>query len=239
MAHENVCSCNTVAQSRSTQEPLISIHNLTFHYERNTKRILEKLCLTVYQGAYISVVGENGSGKSTLIKLILGLLKPSSGSLQCRTQTIGYVPQKKNIVTSFPITVYETLHSYQMILKSRDTSAIERLLHDMNLTNHKNSIIGTLSGGQLQKIYIIRALIGNPDLLILDEPSTGIDIQSQQDIYAFIKHLNTENKLTVISVEHNIDAAVLNSTEIFHLVNGCGHLCNPQKYAQEFLPARS
>ncbi|MGP1454743.1 MAG: metal ABC transporter ATP-binding protein [Treponema sp.] len=221
------------------QEPLISIHNLAFHYERNAKNIFETLCLTVYQGAYISVVGENGSGKSTLIKLILGLLKPSSGSLQCRTKTIGYVPQKKNVVTSFPITVYEALHSYQMILQSRDTPVIDRLLHDMNLTEHKNSIIGTLSGGQLQKIYIIRALIGNPDLLILDEPSTGIDIQSQQDIYAFIKHLNTENRLTVMSVEHNIDAAVLNSTEIFHLVNGCGHLCNPQQYAQEFLPVRS
>ena len=200
MTHENVCSCGTVPQYRSMQEPLISIHNLAFQYERNTKNILENLYLTVYRGAYISVVGENGSGKSTLIKLILGLLKPSSGSLQCYTKTIGYVPQKKTVVTSFPITVYETLHSYQMILKTRDTPAIERLLHDMNLTEHKNRIIGTLSGGQLQKIYIIRALIGNPDVLILDEPSTGIDIQSQRDIYAFIKRLNTDNKLTVISV---------------------------------------
>ena len=83
-------------------------------------------------------------------------------------------------------------------------------------------------------MYIARALIGEPDLLILDEPSTGIDIQSQQEIYTFIKKLNTEQGLTVISVEHNLDAAVLNSTDIFHLANGCGHLCNPQKYAAEF-----
>ena len=87
-------------------------------------------------------------------------------------------------------------------------------------------------------MYIARALIGEPDLLILDEPSTGIDIQSQQEIYAYIKKLNTESGLTVVSVEHNLDAAVLNSTDIFHLANGCGHLCTPQKYAAEFLHFR-
>ena len=87
-------------------------------------------------------------------------------------------------------------------------------------------------------MYIARALIGSPDLLIMDEPSTGVDIQSQQEIYALIKRLNTEDKLTVISVEHNLDAAVYNSTDIFHLAGGCGHLCNPQQYAAEFLHIR-
>ena len=115
---------------------------------------------------------------------------------------------------------------------------IDRCLTDVNLLSHKYALVGTLSGGQIQKMYIARALIGKPDLLILDEPSTGVDIQGQHDMYSFIKNLNREQKLTVISVEHNIDAAILNSTDIFHLANGCGHICTPEKYAEEFLQFR-
>ena len=130
------------------------------------------------------------------------------------------------------------MNSYRVLRKQRDKGIIDRYLSDVRLLDYKYALAGTLSGGQLQKMYIARALIGEPDLLILDEPSTGIDLQSQQEIYTFIKKLNTEQGLTVISVEHNLDAAVLNSTDIFHLANGCGHLCNPQKYAAEFLHFR-
>ena len=104
----------------------------------------------------------------------------------------------------------------------------------MNLTEYKNSLVGELSGGQLQKLYIARALIGDPDLLILDEPSTGIDVQGQKEIYSFVKDLNIKKGLTVISVDHNLDAAIFNSTKIFHIKNGEGHLCNPQQYTSEF-----
>ena len=201
---------------------------MSFRYAAAGKALLENLCLTIHKGAYISVVGENGTGKSTLIKLILGLLKPTAGSIKCESQRVGYIPQKKAAITGFPITVYEALNSYRMLQKCRDKESIDRVL----------ALAGTLSGGQLQKMYIARALIGSPDLLIMDEPSTGVDIQSQQEIYALIKRLNTEDKLTVISVEHNLDAAVYNSTDIFHLAGGCGHLCNPQQYAAEFLHIR-
>lgn len=151
---------------------------------------------------------------------------------------LGMCLKKKAAVSGFPITVYEALNSYRIVRKCRDKSIIDRILADVRLLEHKHARIGTLSGGQLQKMYIARALIGEPDLLILDEPSTGIDIQSQHEIYAYIKKLNTESGLTVVSVEHNLDAAVLNSTDIFHLANGCGHLCTPQKYAAEFLHFR-
>jgi zinc transport system ATP-binding protein len=88
-------------------------------------------------------------------------------------------------------------------------------------------LMGTLSGGQNQKILIARALMGNPDLLILDEPSTGVDINSQKEIYGLLKRINTENGITIVSVEHNLNAAISNSTLIYHLLGGQGHLCSP------------
>lgn len=223
------------AHERGNTDAMIRIQDMSFRYGPDSKTLFENLCLSIEKGSYISIVGENGTGKSTLIKLILGLLKPNKGSLRCEARTIGYVPQKKAAITGFPITVFEALNSYRILRKCHDKGVIDRCLADVRLLEHKYALAGTLSGGQLQKMYIARALIGEPDLLILDEPSTGIDIQSQEDIYTFIKKLNTEQSLTVVSVEHNLDAAVLNSTDIFHLANGCGHLCNPQKYAAEFL----
>ena len=217
---------------------MVCIQNVSFQYGVGKKTLFENLSLTIRKGAYISIVGENGTGKSTLIKLILGLLTPDTGSISCGARCVGYVPQKKAAITGFPITVFEALNSYRILRKQQDKGIIDRYLADVRLLDYKYALAGTLSGGQLQKMYIARALIGEPDLLILDEPSTGIDLQSQQEIYTFIKKLNTEQGLTVISVEHNLDAAVLNSTDIFHLANGCGHLCTPQKYAAEFLHFR-
>ncbi|MGP1595039.1 MAG: metal ABC transporter ATP-binding protein [Treponema sp.] len=228
----------TAAKVNYTTDTVVTVSHLLFQYSSKTKILFNDLNLTVKRGDYLSIVGENGTGKSTFIKLLLGLLKPLSGYITCSCKNIGYVPQKKTSLSSFPITVFELLNSYRILQKCADKTIIDHCLADVNLLSHKHALVGTLSGGQVQKMYIARALIGKPDLLILDEPSTGVDIQGQHDMYAFIKNLNTEKKLTVISVEHNLDAAVLNSTDIFHLANGCGHLCTPEKYAAEFLRFR-
>ncbi len=223
----------------SQKEPIISITDLSFRYENTSKPVFEHLSLTVNRGAYISVVGENGAGKSTLVKLILGLLKPTYGTVDCLSKKIGYVPQKKAAVAGFPVTVFEMLNAYRILINCGDKTIIDQQLEAVHLSEYKHALAGTLSGGQLQKLYIARALMGSPDLLILDEPSTGVDVNSQKEVYAFIKNLNTEKNLTVISVEHNLDAAVFNSTDIFHIAKGRGHLCNPQKYAAEFIPLKN
>lgn len=218
---------------------MIKIENLFFSYTGSSPYILNDLDLKIRKGEYISVVGENGSGKSTLMRLMLKFIKPISGSIVIQAKRIGYVPQKNDFSNSgFPITVYEVLNSYRRLLKIKNKDILPEVLEQVGMLDFKNSLMGTLSGGQSQKIMIARALIGNPDLLILDEPSTGVDMNSQKEIYSFLKKINKDNCITIISVEHNLDAAISNSTLIYHLANGQGHLCNPGKYADEFLKRR-
>jgi zinc transport system ATP-binding protein len=215
---------------------MIQAENLSFSYTGAPPYVLDGIDLTIHRGEYISVVGENGSGKSTLMRLILKFLKPTGGSIVTQAKRIGYVPQRSdNASGGFPITVNEALNSYRRLLKLPNRSVITESLAQLGMTGFADALMGTLSGGQSQKILIARALMGNPELLILDEPSTGVDIGSQKDIYGFIKRLNRENGVTIVSVEHNLDAAITNSTQIYHLFEGRGHLCTPWQYADEFL----
>lgn len=215
---------------------MIKINNLFFSYTKSQPYLLNNINLTIDDGEYISVLGENGCGKSTLIKLILNLLSPTKGTIENTLKNIGYVPQKSDFLNSqFPITVNEMLNCYRKLLKIKDKAIVPRSLQTVNMLDYKDSLIGTLSGGQCQKIFIARALMGNPSLLILDEPSTGVDMASQRDIYGLIKSLNVEEGITVISIEHNLNAAMKNSSLIYHLASGNGHLCKPDTYLEEYL----
>lgn len=215
---------------------MVKAENLSFSYTRSRPYILDGINLYIKSGEYVSVVGENGSGKSTLIKLILKFLKPTQGIITTQSARIGYVPQRSDFANAgFPITVYEMLNSYRKLLKIKSKAGMEENLERFGLGGLSRALVGTLSGGQGQKALIARALIGNPDLVILDEPSTGVDADSQKEIYALIKKLNAEDGKTIISVEHNLDAAIANSTLIYHLANANGHFCTPQHYAEEYL----
>jgi zinc transport system ATP-binding protein len=213
---------------------MIKAENLYFSYTGTTPYILRGLDLELKDGEYVSVVGDNGSGKSTLIKLILKLLKPTSGSIETSAIRTGYVPQRNDgAQAGFPITVFEMLDSYRHLLKLKGRDVIAQSLLQVGLTDYSGALMGTLSGGQSQKILIARALMGNPDLLILDEPSTGVDTGSQKEIYGIIKKLNKEKGITIISVEHNLVAAISNSTQIYHLDSGHGHICTPAQFSAE------
>lgn len=210
---------------------MINIENLCFSYEGIKPYIIDDLNLSIPISSYVSLIGENGSAKSTLVKLILNLLKPIEGSIKVSTNKVGYVAQKMdNFNAQFPLTVSELMNCHLKALKLKDKSLIKASLEKVNMLEFKNKLIGNLSGGQQQKIFIARALMGNPELLILDEPSTGIDIQSQIEIYNLIKKLNTENKITVVSIEHNLEAALKNSTHIYHLNCGNGTLYTISDY---------
>jgi zinc transport system ATP-binding protein len=215
---------------------MIKTENLSFSYTGLKPFILDGINMEIRDGEYVSVVGDNGCGKSTLIRLLLRLIKPTAGSITNCTKRTGYVPQKSEAsMSGFPITVYEMLNSYRKLLKIKDRETVFEALKLAGLSGLSNALIGTLSGGQFQKALIARALLGSPDLLVLDEPSSGVDNDSQRDIYGLIKRLNAEKGLTIISVEHNLNAAVSNSTLIYHLSGGRGHFCTPSKYAEEYL----
>lgn len=218
---------------------MIKTENLYFSYTGMPPYVLSGINLEIQDGEYVSVVGENGCGKSTLMRLILKLIKPTSGKIYTRANRIGYVPQKNDASNSnFPITVYELLNSYRKLLHMKDKTVISEILDQVNMLGYVNELIGTLSGGQSQKVFIARALMGSPELLILDEPSNGVDPGSQEEIYALLKRINKENGITIVSVEHNLNAAISNSTLIYHLSGGRGHLCSPKRYADEFLKTK-
>lgn len=218
---------------------MIKAEKLFFSYTGSPPYVLGGIDLEIHDGEYVSVVGENGSGKTTLMRLILKFLKPTGGSIVSRAKRVGYLPQRSDFSNSnFPITVHEALNSYRRLLRIKSKDVIAKNLGQVGMSGFAGALMGTLSGGQSQKILIARALMGNPDLLILDEPSSGVDVGSQKEIYGFLKRINKEKGITVVSVEHNLDVAVSNSTLIYHLTGGRGHLCTPRQYADEFLKNR-
>lgn len=210
---------------------MIKIKDLCFSYNNSKPYIIDNLSLNIAKESYVSIIGANGSCKSTLIKLILNLLTPQKGSINLTSKKIGYVPQiVENFNSSFPITVWEMLNAHRNVLKIKDKESITEALKKVDMLEYKNSLIGNLSGGQKQKIFIARAILANEDILILDEPSTGVDSKSMKEIYGLIASLNKKNGVTVISVEHNLETALQNSSHILTMENGFGTLYTSEEY---------
>jgi len=213
---------------------MLELDHVYFSYEPGSE-LLQDINMRVEDGEYIAIVGENGSGKSTLLKLLLGLLTPVSGEVRNSFASTAYVPQRFETLNSqFPITVGEVMEYYRRVIDVPDRDAVRRSLEQMHVYELKNRLIGTLSGGQCQKVLIARALMGKPDLLIFDEPSTGIDLKSQQELYPFMQQLH-EQGITLITVEHNLRFAAPNADRMYHINNGRGHFCTPQVYLREYV----
>lgn len=213
---------------------MIEIKDLTFSYTGKCPYLINKVNLNIQDGSYVSILGENGSAKTTLVKLILGLLSPLSGNIHVASERIGYVPQiVDNFNSEFPITVSELLRCHSKVLKIKNKKSANICLGSVGMSDFKNKLIGNLSGGQRQKIFIARALIGYPKLLIFDEPSTGIDVPSQKEIYSIIKHLNRHQSITVLAVEHNLKAALENSTHICTMKDGNLKMYTVEEYKQQ------
>lgn len=213
---------------------MIKINDMSFRYEKTSPVVLSHVNLDIPDGVYLSVIGENGSCKTTLIKLILGLLSPNSGSININTKNIGYVPQRVDSFNSqFPISVYEILKVHGKALKLDIKISIDYVLNKVNMTEFKDNLIGNLSGGQRQRVFIARALMGNPDLIILDEPSTGVDYKNQLEIYSLLSSLNKNEKTTIISIEHNLETALKYSTHILKIDEGVVSLKNVSEFKEE------
>ena len=206
--------------------PIIKCEHTDFGYENHDAVI--DLNLEIYPGDYLCVVGENGSGKSTLIKGMLGLLKPTGGSLSVADELkrggIGYLPQQTAAQKDFPATVQEVVLSGTLSRRGNRPfySRAERKLAAHNLErlgieHLKQKCYRELSGGQQQRVLIARALCATEQLLILDEPITGLDPSASQDFYHLIKKLNKEDGITIIMVSHDIGNVISQANKILHL----------------------
>jgi zinc transport system ATP-binding protein len=192
---------------------VIRLDNVTYRY--NTDLVLEDISFKADQGDLLGIIGPNGAGKTTLFCLILGLLKGYQGKIMLFNQDIrnnrkalkriGYIPQKKNIHQGFPATVEEIV-SLGALDRKTNTDTIIFALKIVGLLEQKDRRIGELSGGQQQRVLIAKALVNEPQLLILDEPTTGIDLETQDKFYSLLRKLNSENKITIILASHDLDA---------------------------------
>jgi zinc transport system ATP-binding protein len=203
--------------------------------------VLEHISLTIHQGDYVGVVGPNGSGKSTLLKVMVGLLQPQTGSVKLfgesarsaqRSSRIGYVPQKAIYFDPlFPATVREIVAMGRYgkkglfrRLNSADETQINHAIEQVGMMPFQNRLIGDLSSGQQQRVFIARALAAEPDVIFLDEPTVGVDVQTQEQFYALLKKLNQELGLTLVLISHDIDVianevtelACINRTLVYH-----------------------
>lgn len=186
---------------------IVEIRDVSFSYGENL--VLKNINFNIHKGDYIGIVGPNGGGKTTLIKLILNLLELKTGYIHVDCQTVSYVGQKaSNIDTKFPITVGEVVNL------GTDKHLAASAMTEVGITDLKNRLVGTLSGGQLQKVFIALALAQKPEILFLDEPTSGIDQASQKDFYKLLKKLNQEMGITLVIISHDVDVITQEATEI-------------------------
>jgi zinc transport system ATP-binding protein len=191
---------------------LVSVQSVSYNY--NSESVLENVSFDVEEGDFLGIIGPNGAGKTTLFHCMLGLLNSYSGKIIILNQDIkkykkifrkiGYIPQKKSIDQKFPLTVKELVSL--SLPRNTSKNIVLEILKQVGLYKLKNKTIGQLSGGQQQRVLIAKALVNNPIILMLDEPTNELDHKSQNDFYSLLKELNEKNKITIIWSSHDMDA---------------------------------
>jgi zinc transport system ATP-binding protein len=197
-----------------TEIPVIELKNVSFSYDGLS--VLEDVNLTVEKHDFLSIVGPNGGGKTTLLKLVLGLLKPASGTVRVFGQNpvkarsrIGYMPQYSSLDPLFPVTVMDVVLMGRLgngkllgAYKGMDKKAAEEALQELEIYEIKNRPFSALSGGQRQRVLLARALVSNPELLLLDEPTANIDAVVENELFDLLNQLN--EKITIALVTHDL-----------------------------------
>lgn len=201
--------------------PVVEFNQVDFSYQRSP--VLNNVTFQIQTGEFIGMIGPNGGGKTTLLKLILGFLKPSKGSIKifdkpagehpARPIPLAYVPQSVRFDRDFPISVEEVVLSGLIAhlpwygrFRPADRKAGKEALDRMGLPHLSKESFGTLSGGQAQRVLIARALVSKPQLLLLDEPTASVDSQAESDIYAILNQL--KGQMTILMVTHDLRAAI-------------------------------
>ncbi len=209
----------------------LSVENLCV--KANEMHLLENITFSIKQGRVVAIIGPNGAGKTTLVKAILGLIPFQQGSVLLHgdpigdgdlSSKVGYVPQKLEFDRSFPLTVFELLHftvppafSFPFLKRKKEDEHIESLLEIVGAKDLKNRGIGSLSGGELQRVMVAKAIVNDPKILFLDEPASGVDIEGQERFHDLIMRLNKEHGLTVILISHDLNVVYRFADEVLCL----------------------
>ena len=207
---------------------IIKCSDVTMSYEG--VHVFEHLSFSLNRGDYLCILGENGSGKSTLMKGLLGLLKPTSGTIEysdgLSQNEIGYLPQQSPVQRDFPASVYEVVLSgtlnrrrFHPFYGKQEHKLADNNLERLSISALKNYCYRDLSGGQQQRVLLARALCATGSLLLLDEPVTGLDPVVSAEFYDLISDLNHKDNITVIMVSHDVKQSLKNATHILHLEN--------------------
>lgn len=208
---------------------LLSCHNLAVGY--GGVKILENLNFSVGRGDYLCILGENGAGKSTLMKTLLRLLPPVGGTIETgdgfRRAELGYLPQQSAIQRDFPASVREIVLSgclnrcgWRPFFSARERALARRNMERMGILPLAGRCYRELSGGQQRRVLLARALCATKKLLVLDEPVSGLDPSMQVSMYRAIEELNRKDRITVLMVSHDVDAALRYATHVLHVACG-------------------
>ncbi|PIX90118.1 MAG: zinc ABC transporter ATP-binding protein [Candidatus Moranbacteria bacterium CG_4_10_14_3_um_filter_45_9] len=209
---------------------IIEVQDVFFSYDGKTN-VLKNITFTVHPGDYVGLIGPNGAGKTTLLKSMLGLLSPTRGEIRLFGQKIsefkdwykvGYVPQKATYFDAgFPATVEEVVLMGRYAKRGlfarttvEDRKLVKESLKQVDMWEYKKRLIGDLSGGQQQRVFIARAIVSQPEVIFLDEPTAGIDRQAQNDFYVLLRKLNRELGLTLVLISHDIERV---TNEVMHI----------------------
>lgn len=228
---------------------ILEVEALSFSYD-GKEEALQGVTLSVRRGDYVGLVGPNGAGKTTLLKIILRLLPLTSGSIRLfgadirefsEWDKIGYVPQTAvHFDVNFPVSVYEVamMGRYQsgrifQRMKGADRDAVKSALTSVDMWDYRDRLIGDLSGGQQQRVFIARALVSSPEILFLDEPTTGVDKKTQDDFYGLLKKLNRESGITLVLVSHDIDRIVREVSHVACVDRSLIRYLSPEAYRTE------
>lgn len=195
--------------------------------------ILDQVSFNVDEGELAALIGANGAGKTTLLKVLAGIIKPAGGSVRLfgefltkdNRRLISYLPQKSNFDPHFPLRVSDVVQlgwtSWSLFHRSRkgEQERVEWCLAQVGMAGFAHRTIGELSGGQQQLVFLARTLCGNPRLLLLDEPTTGLDVTARQRFYRLLKELKHKLGLTVLIVTHDLEAVVAHADRVILLEN--------------------
>ncbi|HLS08985.1 metal ABC transporter ATP-binding protein [Lentibacillus sp.] len=227
------------------EDPIVSMKNIDYAYER--KNVLNDINLEIPRGAFMGLLGPNGGGKTTLIKVILGLLKPDNGNVRLFGQPIrrfkdwsriGFVSQKANTFNKgFPATVYEVVAmgltakiGYLKLLTAKHKKKVLKTIDQVGMRNYAYENIGRLSGGQQQRVFIARSLVSDPELLILDEPTVGVDQENVQKFFELLHQLNDDHNITLLLVTHDTGTMIEHATDIVCLNKTLHFHGDPSEY---------